>query len=203
MQYFDHMTEAATDKKIMQLRLECGGAAVDAYWYFIEQMHHDESCICVGNASAMRVHCHVLCTDPETLESWISAMISADLIAVSEDGESIVSNRAMSNIEGYQEKQKKASSAAKSRWGNADAKRTHKQDAMPIKQNKTKDSSAIKGTTNPLPSGVAAAANAAPPAGVNPVCPMCAVKVWRNTQTGLYHCDNCRDTWDKEKVIWT
>ena len=31
--YFDHSTTAATDPKVMQLRLEMGGAAVDAYWY--------------------------------------------------------------------------------------------------------------------------------------------------------------------------
>lgn len=50
--YFDHSTTAATDPKVMQLRLEMGGAAVDAYWYLLEQMHRDERGICVCDAGA-------------------------------------------------------------------------------------------------------------------------------------------------------
>lgn len=69
MLYFDHSTGASTDPKIMQLRLECGGAAVDAYWYLVEQMHRDERPLCVRNANVMRVHCHTLCTDISTLEN--------------------------------------------------------------------------------------------------------------------------------------
>lgn len=207
MQYFDHATDAATDPKIMQLRLECGGSAVDAYWYLVEQMHRDERSLCVRNASVMRVHCHTLNTDEKTFETWVSAMLEIGLLAYSEDGESVVSNRAMENVERYQAKQEKASSAAKSRWGNADAKQTHKRtqykrnaDAMPTKQNKTKDSNAINGITNPAQSGVAAAASAAPPARA--VCPMCEVPLWRNTQTGRYHCDACHDNWEEGKVRW-
>ena len=73
--YFDHSTTAATDPKVMQLRLEMGGAAVDAYWYLLEQMHRDERGICVCDAGALRVHCHTLCTGEDELKTWVSAMV--------------------------------------------------------------------------------------------------------------------------------
>lgn len=196
MEYFNHDTTAATDPKIMQLRLECGGGAVDAYWYFIEQMHRNGDAVCVGNAAAMRVHCHTLCTDFGTLESWVNSMISAGLLQAVENGEKVISKRAAENIEAYKAKKEKASSAAKSRWENADAKPKAKRtqckrnaDAMPIKENKIKDSSAIKGTTNPSTSGVAAAEKSAPPAAP-PDCPDCDFPMFRNTQTGRWTCPN-------------
>lgn len=185
MQYFDHDTGAATDPKIMQLRLECGGAAVDAYWYFIEQMHRDERSLCVGNANAMRVHCHTLCTDFQTLEKWVLAMIDAGLMKYDEMGDNIISERAESNYNAYKEKRQKASSAAKSRWDNADAKQPHKRtqcernaNAMPRKEKKRKSSSAIKSTTNSKASGAAVAEKTAPPAAEKdeskaPHCPLC------------------------------
>lgn len=210
MQYFDHNTGAATDPKIMQLRLECGGAAVDAYWYFIEQMHRDERSLCVSNANAMRVHCHTLCTDFQTLEKWVSAMIEAGLLKYDETGENIVSERAENNFNAYKEKRQKASSAAKSRWDNADAKQPHKRTqckrnatAMPTKQNKTKDSNAIKSITNPISASAAtAAAEAAPPPRKNgkALCPLCDLPVWKNNQTGEWYCENCRDWFPKAKV---
>lgn len=156
MQYFDHSTQAATDPAIMQLRLECGGAAVDAYWYLVEQMHRDERPLCVRNASAMRVHCHTLCTDAETLESWLSAMVSCGLIRIDDATGEATSKRAMGNIEAYKAKADKARAAAQSRWGDANAKRTHSKRNASAKrtqcqQNKTKqkDGNAIQGIANP------------------------------------------------------
>ena len=210
MQYFDHSTSAATDSKIMQLRLECGGAAVDAYWYFVEQIHRDERPLCVGNATAMRVHCHTLCTDSETLENWILAMRNAGLIEYDETGENVTSPRAQENIDSYKAKREKASSAAKSRWDNADAKRPHKRtqcnrnaNAMPTKQNNTTSSNAINSitTANETPA-VAAAAKAAPTDEKKPFCPMCDTPVWKNTQTGRYRCGTCFDEYDEGKAVW-
>ena len=99
MRYFDHSTDAATDTGIMLLRLECGGAAVDAYWYLVEQMHRDERDVCVGNARAMRVHCHTLCCTENDLETWVGAMVSAGLFEAGETDGTIRSKRAMGNIE--------------------------------------------------------------------------------------------------------
>ena len=209
MLYFDHSTGAANDPKIMQLRLECGGAAVDAYWYFIEQMHRDEQPLCVGNANVMRVHCHTLCTDVSTLEKWVEAMVEIDLFEYDESGDFIMSERTMANVEKYQAKQQKARSAAESRWSNADAKQTHKRtqcernaDAMPTKQNKTNSSNATKSITTTNPAVAAAAVKTASPAEKKCFCPMCEVPLFKNTQTGKYDCTNCFDSFTKDKAVW-
>lgn len=127
MFYFEHSSTAATDPKIMDLRLQHGGAAIDAYWYLVERMHHDESWICVSNANALRVVCHALCTTQEELLKWVDAMVEVGLFCYDETGEFIYSERADENIKAYEEKREKARSAAESRWGkkgNADAMQT-------------------------------------------------------------------------------
>lgn len=209
MQYFDHSTTAASDPKVMGLRIEEGGAAVDAYWYFIEQMHADERPICVSDATALRVHCHALCTDLDTLEKWCDAMVSVGLLEYDEKHENLMSARAVENVKQYREKREKASSAAQSRWGNADAKRPQKRkqsnrtaDGMPTKQNKTKVSSALASTTKPSASDGAAAADAAPAPRGKPLCPLCRVPTWKNNQSGRYECPNCLDTFSSEEVAW-
>ena len=208
MLYFDHDTSASTDQKLMQLRLECGGAAVDAYWYLVEQMHREERAVCVGNAGAMRVHCHTLCTDERTLREWVSTMLSTGLLEASESGDEVYSNRALFNINEYQAKKEKASSAAKSRWSNADAKQPHKRtqsernaDAMLRKEKKRNSSNATKSITTTKQSGAAEAAEAAAPDCKKPVCPMCEVEAWKDN-TGYYHCPNCHDQFTKDKVGW-
>lgn len=209
MQYFDHSTNASNDLKVMGLRIEQGGAAVDAYWYVIEQIHGNERPLCVSDATALRVHCHTLCVDVETLEKWCDAMVSVGLLEYDEKHENLTSARASKNVRQYREKKEKASSAAQSRWSNADAKRPHKRTqsktnavGMPTKQNKTKVSSALASTTKPNASAGAAAADAAPPPRRNPLCPMCGVKAWRNEQSGKYECPQCLDVFDAEKVRW-
>lgn len=210
MEYFDHSTDASTDTELTALRLEFGGAAVDAYWYVIEQMHKHERPLCVGNALAMRAHCHALCTNFSTLEKWLEAMVSLGLLRSDEKGENLTSPRALRNIEAYKGKREKAMSAAKSRWDKADAKQPQKRtqckrnaDALPTKQNKTKVSSALASTTKPCPSGDAASAEAAPPPGKKyPFCPLCKSKLWHNPQTGRFDCASCLDSFDAGKAVW-
>ena len=209
MQYFDHSTGASTDPKVMQLRIVCGGAAVDAYWYFVEQMHHDMRPVCVGNADAMRVHCHMLCTDTETLQKWLDAMFSTGLLWKTDNGE-VCSERAMENIKRFEEKREKSQAAAAKRWENANAKQTHSKRNANAKrtqcqQNKTKqkDGIAIKGNTNPSASSVAAAAVAAPLAAkrkLKPPCPLCGTPMKRNGQTAKWDCPNCMDSFTDSKL---
>lgn len=215
MLYFDHSTGAANDPKIMRLRLEHGGAAVDAYWYLIEQMHRDEQPLCVCNANVMRVHCHTLCTDISTLEKWVEAMVEIDLFSYDESGDFIYSERTMENVEKYQIKQQKARSAAESRWSNADAKQTHKRkqckrnaDAMPTKQNKTNSSNAIKSITTTSSSAAAEAAKATPTAEQNdetrsPHCPLCDSLLRMTITDGAmsWVCD-CIGAIKDESVVW-
>jgi hypothetical protein len=205
MQYFDHSTDASTDPKVMQLRLEHDGAAVDAYWYLVEQMHRDERPLCVGNANVMRVHCHTLCTDVSTLESWINSMVEIGLFHRDVDSDFIVSERVMGNVEKYQTRQEKARSAAESRWSNADAMQTHKRthskrnaNPMPTKQNKTKQNKINNGEDSAV---AAAAVKTAPPAEKKGFCPMCDVPVWKDS-LGVFHCNHCQDTFAKTKVVW-
>ncbi|MEG0758394.1 MAG: DUF4373 domain-containing protein, partial [Raoultibacter sp.] len=188
MQYFDHSTDAASDPKIMALRLECGGSAVDAYWFLIERIHRDEKPICLTDASAMRVYCHALCTDLDMLEKWCEHMISVGLLATANDGTELVSERAASNIEKYHAKRESARSSAKSRWSNADAKPPNKRtqskgNANKTKQNKTKGSNASKDCiTNPSASdGAVAVEKTAPSAARKPVCPQCRVMITPNS----------------------
>lgn len=206
MLYFDHDTGASTDPKIMQLRLECGGAAVDAYWYLVELMHREERGVCVGNASAMRVHCHTLCTTQDDFKAYVSAMIAAGLLK-SEDGETVYSERALDNVSSYQAKREKASSAAKSRWNNADAVQPHKRtqcernaDAMPRKEKKRNSSNATKSITTTKASGDAATDKPAPPSA-NAYCPMCDKPAWKDS-LGVFHCNTCHDSYAREKVVW-
>lgn len=213
MLYFDHDTGASTDSKIMQLRIMCGGGAVDAYWYLVEHMHREMQPVCVGNADAMRVHCYMLCTEEETLRKWLETMFSTGLLVKTEDGEHAWSERARRNIEEYQAKREKASSAAEKRWSNAskdaNAKRTQckrNADAMPRKEKKRKDGIAIKSNTNPSASDVAAAAGAAPSEAAKseePRCPLCDEKMWRNRQLGKWECNICRNTYSDEKAVWS
>lgn len=210
MLYFDHDASASTDPKIMQLRLECGGAAVDAYWYLVEQMHREEGAICIGDAGALRVHCHTLCAEKDEFKTWILAMISVGLMCSEDDTNTVYSPRAINNVNEYKAKREKASSAAKSRWSNADAEKTHKRKncdrnatAMPIKEKKRNSSNAIKSiTTANETSAVAAAAKAAPTDEKKPFCPMCDTPVWKNTQTGKYRCGTCFDEYDEGKAVW-
>lgn len=206
--YFDHSTTAATDSKVMQLRIEQGGCAVDAYWYLLEQMHRDERGICVSDAGALRVHCHTLCASEDDLKTWVSAMVSIGLFEQDAATGEIISARAAQNIEAYRTKSEKARSSAKARWDDANAKRTHKRTqseakkgAMLTKQNKTKGSSAIKGTTTLPATGGAAAADAAHAvARKSPLCPLCESKMFRNRQISKWECPTCFETFTDEQI---
>ena len=69
MEYFNHDSAAGGDDKIIALRLECGGAAVDAYWVVLEQIYRDETALDIfGNQHVLRSVCHRLATDAETLK---------------------------------------------------------------------------------------------------------------------------------------
>ena len=75
MRYFDHDVTASDDDRIMALRLECGGAAVDAYWAVLELIYRTETPLVFSeNRPETKSLCHRLCTDAETLGSWLSSM---------------------------------------------------------------------------------------------------------------------------------
>ena len=112
MRYFDHDTTAHKDELIQALRLECGGAAVDAYWAIVECIYRDETDLVLGaNRPETKSVTHWLCTDYVTLESYIEAMGEVGLLTVAEneDGSyTLHSERASENIAAYQQRSKTA-----------------------------------------------------------------------------------------------
>lgn len=179
MQYFNHDTDASKDEKILALRIQEGGAAVDAYWYLIEKMHYEESSLCISNAAVMRAHCAVLCTDLETLKGWIKACIDVELFSYAEDENYIISDRVDANIGGYHNRKEQAAQAAKARWDKEKGKCNSTASAMrphsKRNANKIKEKSSIT-TRNTTTLGTGGAGAEAPPAqelSEKPTCPKC------------------------------
>lgn len=101
MKYFDHDVEAYKDDKIVLLRRECGGAAIDAYWTLLELIYREETEIKptdnpVGFASV----CFFLQVSEDDLKTYIEGMVKYGLLIQTDDG-GLTSPRAVENIEGY------------------------------------------------------------------------------------------------------
>ncbi len=116
MRYFDHDTTASTDPGIMSLRLAAGGAAVDAYWYMVELMYHEETnCFAFENQLGLPLVSHMLNTDEKTLESYVSAMCDVGLFErVDSDVLTVRSERVGVNVTAYEEKRETARKNGKS-----------------------------------------------------------------------------------------
>lgn len=103
MQYFNHDTSAGDDPKIVALRLEHGGAAVDAYWCIVELVYRDESpLVFFGNRLGTKAVSHRLCTDEKQLEEWVQTMLDLGLLKrCGEDGNSLTSDRIDENMSDF------------------------------------------------------------------------------------------------------
>ena len=109
MRYFDHDTEACKDDLIMALRLEHGGAAVDAYWAILEYIYFYETALVFSsNRPETKSVLHWLVLDYETLKTYILTMEKLGLIFTEKDEENdaiiVHSERAKDNIERYQQR---------------------------------------------------------------------------------------------------
>lgn len=106
MLYFRHDTDAATDDKMVALRLEHGGAAVDCYWAILEQIYREETDWVFGrNQVGTKSLCHRLCIGFDELEAYVSTMLEIGILSArerTEDAVSIYSERAEAEIETYQ-----------------------------------------------------------------------------------------------------
>lgn len=224
MRYFDHDTGASTDAKVTELRIACGGAAVDAYWCIVEMIYRDETPLVllgnpvgnrdgnpVGSRDRTNVVCHWLCVDGETLGRWLAAMLEIGLLERdAENPDAVTSRRAMANIEAYVERRE----TARRNGRKGGRKPTRKPKANRVGSeggtdaeteglaNKRKVLVTHKGLPNTVATDVAAAAEAAPPAAKRPLCPLCGVPLWRDTQTGRLHCDECGDAFEGAKALW-
>ncbi len=110
MHYFDHDTTASGDDKVMALRLEHGGAAVDAYWCLLEKIYDAEGPINLTKDRPLtKAVSHRLAVGFDELEPWVSSMVSIGLFERPEgDPEGIVSKRATEAIERMNDKREKA-----------------------------------------------------------------------------------------------
>ena len=216
MQYFEHTTTAGSDSKIIALRLEHGGAAVDAYWVALEEIYHNEKPLVIkNNPLETKALAHRLNVSIDVLETWFSTMVQVGLFEVdAENPNAITSARAMNNIEAYQKKCETARQNGKLGGRKPSAKPRRNQAGKGVgtyaetnsQANKTKQNKGFglyEINQKPIASDGAAAAKAAPPsADKKPYCPSCDVKIWKNTQSGKYDCPNCGNSIKPEAVVW-
>ena len=109
MLYFDHDTSAADDDKIVVLRDEHGGAAVDAYWTVLERIYKDETDLVFGkNQVQTKALTRRLGLGFDELETFVNAFLEVGLLddaATDEqrkDGIMVLhSRRAAKNIDEY------------------------------------------------------------------------------------------------------
>ena len=218
MMYFDHDSAAGNDDKIIALRLLHGGAAVDAYWCVLEEIYRTETDFGTEKNQAGFVSlAHRLCTDVDTLSTYVSAMVDVGLLEASDDGNAVSSERAKANIDAYHTRRETARENGKKGGrkpkpkrprtkpdtnGKPGASRAH---AEPATKEKEKLLDTHKGYPNNYAPVGAAAADAAPPAAKahgKPRCPLCKAPLFRNSQTGKYDCPVCLDSFEAEAVVW-
>lgn len=209
MEYFNHDSAAGGDDKIIALRLECGGAAVDAYWVVLEQIYRDETALDIfGNQHVLRSVCHRLATDAETLKKWISTMLEIGLLENdAENSAAVVSRRAMENINAYRQKAETARQNGKKGGrkpkekpsGNQKGNRTLTNAETDAKANKNKIKGIDLHKVNQIPNAKSAASAADAATLSAPVCPLCGARLFRNTQTGKWDCPGCCETYPADR----
>lgn len=213
MKYFDHDTSAADDDRIMALRIECGGAAVDAYWAVLELIYRDETDLVVcENQPVTKSLCHRLCVGFDQLKTWLDAMVSVGLLDVSDCGEnggakavSYSSKRAAKNIEGYANRRETARENGKKGGrkpnGNRTGTKSVSKKNQTLTQPETKEKEKVlvthKGLPNTPASCDAAAAEAAPPAAddtVVPRCRSCGGRMRYDPKRRAWRCTSCDES---------
>lgn len=212
MRYFDHDTDASNDEKIQALRLEHGGAAVDAYWTIVEQIYREEApLVFFGNRLGTNSLSHRLCIDVETLQKWVLTMVELGLIErCGDDGNTLFSERMGESIERYRKKSETARENGKKGGRKPGAKTKQKPSRKPtgnpvgteeLSGRKANNIGFIK---KPIYRGEGAE-NAAPPSPSDeissvPCCPLCDVPVSLDLSSGGFKCTNCGDTFAADKV---
>jgi len=106
MLYFRHDTDASKGDDLNDLRCTCGGAAVDCYWYILEQIYKEEThWVYRRNQRANPSVLRFFQVDEKTFLEWIDTMLSLGLFhsVADNDGSpvALMSSRAMAEIETY------------------------------------------------------------------------------------------------------
>ena len=121
MLWFYHDTSASDDDKIMALRIDHGGAAVDAYWAILERIYRDETdLVFARNRAETKALTHRLALGFEDVETFVKAILDIGLLkdTASDDerAQGIIrlhSERAFEAISEYSEKRETARRNAK------------------------------------------------------------------------------------------
>lgn len=83
MEWFKHDIGAFRDEKIQALRIDCGGAAVDAYYAIIELIYEGETVLTLGkNQAETKSVLHGLCLGWDGFLKYVDAMRNNDLLSV-------------------------------------------------------------------------------------------------------------------------
>ena len=209
MKYFDHDTDACKDELVQALRLECGGAAVDAYWTVLECIYRDETDLVLGeNLPGTKSVTHWLCIGWDELKRYFEAMRDVGLITVTENSDgtyTLHSERAQANIEAYQKKRETARENGKkggrkpkaNRRKTKSVKSANPDPAQPETKEKEKEKllESHKGFPNNDASCGADADRSAPPAAKDdtsvPVCPVCYGPARFEPSTAKWRCALC------------
>jgi len=205
MKYFDHDTDAGKDELIQALRLECGGAAVDAYWTILEAIYRDETdWVFSANRAETKSVSHWLGLGLDTFETYILKMAEVGLFSIEKDGENgyvIHSERAAENIAAYQKRAKAARQNGAKGGRKPKANRTLTKGKPKANQTltqpkaKEKEKEKFIDTFNNVSindaSDEAAAAEAAPPSA--PICPNCSepLKMKLGKDGFSWECNRC------------
>lgn len=112
-EYFSHDYKARVDSKIVNLFMKHGLAGIGAYWCIIEMLYEN-------NGKIMRTECERIAFELRTDYDFINSIINDfDLFIVSDT--EFYSNSVLFRLNLRNEKSKKASLSAKTRWYNANA----------------------------------------------------------------------------------
>lgn len=209
MRYFDHDTDACKDELVQALRIECGGAAVDAYWTVLECIYREETDLVLGeNLPGTKSVTHWLCIGWDELKRYFGAMGEIGLLVVSENGDgtfTLHSERAQANIESYQKRCETARENGKKGGRKPKSNRTETKSVPTANREQTKPKTkekekeklleSHKGFPNNCAPGVADADVTAPPAAECsvPVCPLCSQPVRFDASDFTWRCNLCGD----------
>lgn len=132
-EYFSHDYHARTDPKMVRLIMEYGMEGVGIYWCIVEMLYESGGYIDLSE-------CERIAFELRTDSERIAAIVHTNLFCIA--GEKFYSETALNRLEKREEKSRKATTSAQSRWGSnskddANAMRTQC-DSNAIKVNKSK-----------------------------------------------------------------
>lgn len=208
MRYFAHDTDASNDEKVQALRLEHGGAAVDAYWTIVEQIYREETpLVFFGNRLGSNSLSHRLCTDPETLEKWVLTMVELGLLErCGEGGSALFSERMEQGIASYRKKAETARENGKRGGRKPRAKTKAKPTSKPTGNRAGSESlseSKANKTVGFHKENLTVRDDDAASCGASsslPCCPLCGTVLSLDTASGGFRCPDCGDTFAAGKI---